>query len=578
MTGKTNDHQLMARTFALIHESLRRNRGIELYDVQLMAAFAMAGGNVAEMQTGEGKTFACAPAALFHALRGRGVHVVTPNSYLARRDFELLCPVFRKLGFQIGLLPEQSPPIEKRIAYECDVTYGTGYEFGFDYLRDQLALQQRTGHRLGTHILGQLQGHLANSAGSIQRGLACAIVDEIDNVLMDDAVSPLAVSDAATGDAMDADVHRLARSILGKLVDGRDYRIAAANNSLGLTPVGIRAIHADDVPIPVHHLTRTWTEYVEQALRAHLLMHRDVHYIVRDGSVQIVDASTGRIFSDRSWRDGLHQAVEAKEGLRISTEKQPLAQITRQRFFRLYETLCGMSGTAIECRVEFQQVYGLRVTQIPLRVPSQRIVLPVRFFSHASTKWDAIADSVRQVHVTRRPVLIGTRSIQDSERLAGQLSDAGIPFQLLNGRQDAEEATVIAQAGREGMVTISTNLAGRGTDIRLHPQVAARGGLHVIVAECHESSRVDRQLIGRCARQGDPGSAQKFISAEDSLIQNHGAWLLNSMTRYADSAGEVHLDLTRHVERIQRAAERNQFAVRTRLLDADMARDSLLTR
>ncbi|MEO8496041.1 MAG: preprotein translocase subunit SecA, partial [Planctomycetota bacterium] len=348
--------------------------------------------------------------------------------------------------------------------------------------------------------------------------------------------------------------------------------------SVRLTQEGVAWIHQTQHELPIHLLHRTWSEYVQQALHARLL-RRDVHYIVDDqGTVQIVDTSTGRIFTDRSWRDGLHQAVEAKERVVITGERRPLAQITRQRFARLYERLAGTTGTATGCEREFQQVYRLEVQSIPLRTPSQRAIWPARFFTRQQTKWDAIAASVDELHARQRPVLVGTRSIADSERLAELFRQQGIEFELLNGRQDAEEAAIVGQAGLRGAVTIATSLAGRGTDIKLGTGVADLGGLHVVVCECDESERIDRQLIGRCARQGEPGSAQIFVSAEDSLVAQHGSWLAQSIARLAGPDGELRLDLLPKIRRIQRAAERRANAARAALLRRDLSRDSLHSR
>ncbi len=527
------------------------------------------------MQTGEGKTLACAPAAYLHGLTGRGVHIATPNAYLAHRDCELLSPAFRRLGVSVGLLPEREANDRKRAAYLCDVTYGTAYEFGFDYLRDQLSLRQTAGRPLGQTLWRRVRGDVATLPEVIQRPLYCVIVDEIDNVLLDDAGSPLVLSGTVDAEASDSLAHQLAHCIAARLVPDQHFQYDSSMGSVRLTDAGIDRIHANEVVVPVPILLRTWTEYVEKALLARLVFRRDVHYVVIDGAVQIVDASTGRIYSDRTWQDGLHQAIEAKEGLRITAEKHPLAQITRQRYFRLYQRLSGMTGTAAGCEREFRQVYGLRARSIPLRAPCQRQILPPRFFANSRAKWQAVTESVVELHALGRPVLIGTRSIDDSECLAAMFSQHALEFELLNGRQDATEAAVVAGAGRAGAITIATNLAGRGTDIRLAPEVAVRGGLHVIIAECHDSPRVDRQLIGRCGRQGDPGSAQTFVSAEDSLIQRFGPWLAQSMQRHAGSSGELALDLTRQVRRLQTLAQRRDYASRCALLRRDQSRDEL---
>ena len=444
-------------------------------------------------------------------------------------------PAYKLLGISVGLLPEQSgSPADKRDAYRCDITYGTGYEFGFDYLRDQLTLQQASRRTLGTATLESLLGQSSTSASQVQRELYYSIVDEADNVLLDDAASPLILSGAAQGEAEDAEVHRAAREMVGELQAGEHYRASPAAGRFELTDAGVEWIHRGEDRIPIEQLQRTWSEYVEQALRA-VALRRDVHYVVTDdGEVQIVDTSTGRIFTDRTWREGLHQAVEAKEGVQITPEKHALAQITRQRFSRMYDRLAGMTGTAAGCEREFRQVYDLGVVPIPLRTPSRRELWPTRFFVEQSQKWNAIADSVQEIHRQQRPVLVGTTSIADSEHLAQLLRGRGVEFQLLNGRQDADEAAVVSEAGHRGAVTIATSLAGRGTDIKLGSGVMELGGLHVIVSECSDSARVDRQLVGRCARQGDPGSAQMFVSAEDPLIQQHGSWLVPSIERHAD--------------------------------------------
>ncbi len=563
--------------FALMCDAIRRVQGVELYAVQLMAARILARGRVAEMQTGEGKTLACAPAAYLHGLTGRGVHIATPNAYLAQRDCELLSPAFQMLGVSVDQLPERASVERKRAAYQCDVTYGTGYELGFDYLRDQLSRRRTTGRELGQTLWARVRGGDTSQTETTQRALYYVVVDEIDNVLLDDAGSPLVLSGTANAEASDLEAHQLAHRLSTRLIAERHYRFDPSTGSVRLTDAGVDFIHTDEVDIPIPVLLRTWAEYVEKALLATLHFRRDVHYVVVDGAVQIVDASTGRIFADRSWQDGLHQAIEAKEGLRITAEKHALAQITRQRFFRLYERLCGMTGTAAGCAREFRQVYGLRTQSVPLRVPSRRKILPPRNFASAAAKWQAVVQSVVQIHDVGRPVLVGTRSIDDSEHLADLFQQQGLEFELLNGRQDATEADVLVRAGQRRAITIATNLAGRGTDIRLAPEVVSLGGLHVIVAECHDSRRVDRQLIGRGARQGDAGSAQTFVSAEDSLIQRFGPWLAPTMQRHATPAGEVPLDLVRQIHRLQAIAERQEYASRCALLRRDLSRDVLLS-
>ena len=576
---RTSRPSTVDMSFALASEALRRTQGVELFDVQIYAALKLADGHVAEMQTGEGKTLSAVPVAVARGLTGQGVHVATPNTYLSQRDYEQLKPAYELLGLTAGLLPEPTSEIATRAAYECDITYGTGYQFGFDYLRDQLVLRRNLASKsLGHSIIDRLRTRQPYTTSVAQRSRAFAIVDEVDHVLIDDAGSPLILSDTGNSAATDADAHIMARALAIQMAPDRHYRWLPAVGRIELTPQGQERIFAPDVEIPVKQLRRAWTEYIEQALRAELLFRCDVHYIVQAGQVQIVDASTGRIFSDRTWQDGLHQAIEAKEQLEVTAEKHVLAQISRQRFYRLYEQLAGMTGTAQGCEREFKHVYQLSVTPIPLRVSSRRKTWPLRCFATSDAKWQAIARDIQAIHQTGRPVLVGTRSIADSEHLASVLTRNGLPFALLNGRQDEEEAELVSLAGRVSAITLATDLAGRGTDIRLQDHVRHLGGLHVIVAEPHESTRVDRQLTGRCARQGDPGSVQTYVCAQDALIQLHGPWLTKTLTAAADRNGEVRVDLTRRLRRLQRIAERMQFAARSQLLRRDLQRDSLLAK
>lgn len=573
---RTSEPHLLVAGLALACEALRRVGNIRLYDVQLLAAMAMSRRCIAQMQTGEGKTFVALAASLHLAMAGRGVHVITPNLYLAARDEKQAASVASALGLTVALLPERAEPHQKIPAYDADITYGTGHEFGFDYLRDQLSLRQQARERLGERLLRQLDPSTSSRRITMQRGLVYAVVDEADSVLIDDAGSPLVLSFGSNQRAPDADAHLTARALAAELKSGEEFVLEASSGRVALTAVGLQRCHADDVAIPVLQLVRPWTEYVHQALRARYLFRRDVHYVIQDEEVRIVDETTGRIFEDRSWQDGLHQAIEAAEDLMITAEKYSVAQVTRQRFFRLYENLSGMTGTALGCDRELHDVYNLDVEEIPLRVPSQRLVSAARFFADSSAKAQAILLAAVKQRESGRAVLIGTRSISDSELLAKGLSDLGIPFQLLNGLQNADEAEIVSAAGQPGSITIATNLAGRGTDISLHPNVKSAGGLHVIVAECQTSSRMDRQLIGRCARQGDPGSAEIFTSADDALVSQYGPWLANALRREADSTGEVHSDFTAQLNRIQATAERQQYAARVNMLRRDIARDSLL--
>lgn len=557
--------------FALALETIRRTIGVELFDVQLLASLCLADGKIAEMQTGEGKTLSGLPAAIYRGLSGLGVHVVTTNSYLASRDCEQLRPAFEALGLSVGLIADGQAETEKRTAYRNDITFGTGYEFGFDYLRDQTRLRANAQLGLGAEILAALDRGSCSTSQLLQRGFPFCIVDEIDQVLLDEAVSPLILSETSGEEATDATAYRAAHNLARRMLLGRDFNLDPAGTRATLTGDGAELIHGADIAIPLSVLTRSWSEYVEHALHALFLLKKDAHYIVRDATIQIVDSSTGRIFSDRSWQDGLHQSVEAKEGVKITAAKRIQAKITRQRFYRLYQAMSGMTGTATGFESEFDKTYGLKVSSIPLRRPCQRQMYRSRFFAGRDAKAAAIVASVRKMKQAGRPVLVGTQTILDSEDLAERLTREGIEFELLNGKQDAAEADVIAGAGDIGKVTIATNMAGRGTDIKLSGEVKRLGGLHVIVAERHESARVDRQLIGRAGRQGDAGSAQAFISAEDALIQNQGHWLAKEMVRLSDSGGEISVDLSQHVVRLQRHAERMHQAARTAIFRIDLA-------
>jgi preprotein translocase subunit SecA len=474
-----------------------------------------------------------------------------------------------------GLLPERVDAFKKKPAYDCDITYGTGHEFGFDYLRDQLTLRKEQYRVLGTRLLARLQQDFNPGRLTMQRGLEFAVIDEADSVLIDDAGSPLVLSMSSAESAADARAHHTAKALSEVLVSGRHFHLDPASGLIILTPEGTQRCHAADVAIPVAQLVRPWADYVQQALRARLLFRRDVHYVIEKNEVRIVDETTGRIFEDRFWQDGLHQAIETREGLPVTAEKEPIAQITRQRFFRRYRNLCGMTGTAAGCEQEFADVYRLQVREIPLRVPSARRLLPTRYFATGNAKSQAIVDDIRRLRKTGRPILVGTRTIADSENLAQQLRDEGIEHQLLNGLQNSAEAEIVRNAGQRGAVTIATNLAGRGTDISLSPEVREAAGLHVIVAECQLSGRMDRQLIGRCARQGDPGSAQIFVAADDVLLQLHGPWLAAAVIREADDQGEAHVSFNSQLHRIQAIAERQQRFGRMQMLQRDTVRDSL---
>ena len=505
----------VARALAVARQAAAATLGMHPYDVQVMAAAALLEGRMAEMQTGEGKTLSAALAAAVAGLAGRQVHVITVNDYLARRDGEALAPFFARLGLRAGYVVHETPPAERRHAYTAPITYVSNKEVAFDYLRD--AIRRRDAPTATHQRLARLGG-AASGGGLVLRGLDFAVVDEADSVLIDEARTPLIISGEGPADA-DYARAQAALSLVAGLVQGDDYLLDRQARRIDLTADGQRRIAALTERVGAewgNMLART--ELVRRALTAELLFERGVHYLVRDGKVQIVDEYTGRIMADRFWNDGLQQMVEAKEGCAPSRSRTSLARITYQRFFARYRHLCGMSGTVAEVAAELRATYGLGTTRIPTHRPSRRLAGSPVIVRDAEAKWRLIAARALTLAQAGRPVLIGTRSVAASERASALLGAAGLDHALLNAAQDAEEAAVVAQAGAPGRVTVATNMAGRGTDIRLGPGVAERGGLAVIATERHDAARIDRQLAGRCARQGEPGSLHVILSLDDALL------------------------------------------------------------
>lgn len=559
--------------FAVVREAAHRAVGQRPYLVQMMAGFALADGHFAEMATGEGKTLAAIFPAVHRAIKDGGVHLCTVNSYLAGRDHRWMSPVYRMLGLTCGLLPEGWSQQGKNQAYACDITYGTGYELGFDFLRDQLALMDMGKPGLGETLRAGLIGRPKRRSSGFQRGHPAVVIDEADSVLADEALMPLILTRAGDRPHAHPRIFHAARALFG-LLSPEDYLAEPDSHTVGLTQPGLDKAYARKPAADVGVLSRPWHAYVELALHAELFLHRDAHYVIKDGRVWLVDQNTGRLFRDRKWRDGLHQSVEAKEGLQVSEEAPAAVSIARQEFFRLYGHLCGMSGTLSENKGEFRAAYGRQVVVIPLNRECRRVHLPDRVFKNASAKLDAILEDVERRRAAGQPMLIGTKTISSSERIAAALRARGVEFSLLNAKQDAEEAATVAQAGRRGAVTIATNMAGRGTDIPLGPGAAAAGGLHVIGAERQQSGRLDRQLAGRGARQGDPGSAQFFISPDDELISRFKPELGDRWRgQPSDAKGELAPRCAKDVKRLQGALEerfalmRQDAAVRERWLD-----------
>ena len=555
---------------ALIAESVRRTHHIAPYDVQLHAGHVLAAGHLGEMATGEGKTLVALLPAFCFALEGRGAHVATVNSYLAERDCEFARPAFERLGMSVGLLVEKAPRADKHESYASDVTYGVGTEFGFDYLRDQLAIGALGDVRPHFHEI--LSGRAQPKADVVQRGHAFAVIDEADSVLIDEARSPLIVATGARQPHRTPQVFHLADRIAAGLRADHDFTRDPHSHRLTLTREGTRRALDQLTDNVLQHLLRLWQGYIERALHARLQLRRDVHYVVSDGKVVIVDEFTGRPCPDRTWSDGMHQAVEASAGVTITEENASEATITRPAYFRLYEKVCGMTGTAREAAAELRECYRLPSTVIPLHRPSRRQLLPDRVFVTRMAKLEAVAREIAARRAAGQPVLIGTRTIENSESLAEKLTSHGLPFRLLNAKQNAEEAAIIERAAEPGAITIATNMAGRGAHIPVPGESLRAGGLHVIGLERHESARIDRQLIGRCARQGQPGSAQFFLSLEDDLLTRHAPGL---SAPQANADGELPPDFARHFSRVQRKVEAEDREQRRQLAHYDKWLDEL---
>ena len=590
--------RLLPEAFAVVREAARRTLGMRHFDVQLIGGAVLHRGRIAEMRTGEGKTLMSTLPAYLNALSGEGVHVVTVNEYLAQRDADWMGPVFRFLGLTVGVVRSAQAPAEKRAAYLCDITYGTNNEFGFDYLRDNLAFRLED---------------------RVQRGLAFAIVDEVDSILIDEARTPLIISGPAEESTdtyvrinkLVPQLERVAgppRKDVAEEEGPGDYTVDEKQRQVHLTEAGHERVEAlmiqagllregeslyDPANIRLMH-------HLNAALRAHALYKRDVEYIVRGGEVIIVDEFTGRTMPGRRWSEGLHQAVEAKEGVRVREENQTIASITFQNYFRLYKKLSGMTGTADTEAPEFLQIYGLEVNVIPTHRPMIRKDMADLVHLTQDDKFKAIVEDIRDCASRQQPVLVGTTSIETSELISGILTKENIPHQVLNAKQHEREAQVVAQAGRPGAVTIATNMAGRGTDIVLggnleaelatlafdapaeerervrtewqarHDQVVAAGGLHIIGTERHESRRIDNQLRGRSGRQGDPGSSRFYLSMEDNLMRIFGDpnFTKRLLTVAGMKEGEVIESrmLSKRIETAQRKVESHNFDIRKQLL------------
>jgi len=580
--------EILPEAFAVVRETARRTLGERHYDVQLIGGIVLHEGKISEMATGEGKTLVSTLPAYLNSLRGEGVHIVTVNDYLAKRDSEWMGAIYRFLGLSVGVIVHELNDQERKKAYGCDITYGTNNEFGFDYLRDNMKFD--------------IQDY-------VQRDLNYAIVDEVDSILVDEARTPLIIS-GPTEESTDK-YYKINR-IIPSLKQGKDYQIEEKTHAAFLTEEGVaqveRLLHVENLYDPRNIET---LHHVNQALKAHTLFKKDVDYVVKDGQVVIVDEFTGRLMPGRRWSDGLHQAVEAKENVRIENENQTLATVTFQNYFRMYKKLAGMTGTADTEAAEFRKTYNLDVVVIPTNMPLVRTNHSDVIYKTEEEKFRAAVREIEELHKLGRPVLVGTISIEKSEKLSLLLKKRGIPHNVLNAKHHEREAEIIAQAGRVGMVTLSTNMAGRGTDILLggNPKFLARtmveekddpetmqkayeeayrkalivvqkekekvvqsGGLHVLGTERHEARRIDNQLRGRSGRQGDPGSSRFYLSLQDDLMRIFGSERISKiMDRLGIEEDQPieHNLVTRAIENAQRKVEAHNFEIRKHLLEYD---------
>jgi preprotein translocase subunit SecA len=566
------DHTTIVESFALTTDALRRTSGKIYYDVQLLGGLVLASGGIAEMQTGEGKTITCGLPSALYGLTGKGVHVATTNAYLAARDHEEMLPVFDFLGLSSDLVFSEQDFPAKRAAYQKDITFGTGYEFGFDFLRDQLAMRNRPHQKLGSRFITTLRGLPSAVARTMQRPLHFAIVDEADSVLIDEAATPLILSGGKNGVAADRQLYLWAMQIAENLTETTHFEIDSVKESISINDTGWTTIH-QYLPSDIQaRLQRPWSLYVEQALRAKHFFTRDTDYVVNDGEIVIVDQNTGRLHEDRKWRSGLHQAVEVREGCHLTDEREIEARITRQRYFKFYDTVAGMTGTATGNEAELLEFYQLPVVKIPRNKPSLRKTVPARYFADATSKYLAIAEDATIRSLTGQPVLIGTRTINQSREISSLLRAKKVEHVILNGVQDLSESLVIGQAGQPGRITIATNMAGRGTDIKMSDDAKLAGGLHVAVVEHQQSPRVDRQLIGRSARQSDPGSCQFFVCAEDEIIQRYEPSLGEAMQKSAqrhNNKGECDRRFDKEIQLLQQRIERLNFEARRSMVIHD---------
>lgn len=569
MHGLTED--LITESFALVKVACHLHLGITPYDTQLLAARMMLDGHLAEMATGEGKTLATAIGASVAALAGSPVHVITANDYLVSRDAEQLLPLYQALGLSVGTITQTHDTSARMQAYERNITYVTAKELVFDYLRDKTIAAQDD---------APLHQHLAKLSGQhskrLLRGLNVAMIDEADSILLDEARVPLILSRNVPQEDQ-LTYHSKAMELATRLNLGQDFALHSQQFTVSLTPQGSQKI--EDFCV---NLSQLWHNRMHrenticQALAAQYLYQKDQHYLVHQNKVHIIDEVTGRVASGRVWSQGLHQMIELKEGCKTSAETITLSQITYQRFFQRYLSVGGMSGTLHEARIELFKLYGLRVVKVPLRKPSQRVIMPTRLYPTQQQVWQHVISQIKVMQAQGRPVLIGTDSVEDSEQLSQQLHQAHINHQVLNARQDQQEASLVANAGKQNYVTVSTNMAGRGTDIHLDEATIQMGGLHVICCQHNVARRIDRQLIGRAARQGLPGSVETVLSTEKPVMhQYYPRLLLKLMPKHGLCKPQWLVKLI--IQLPQKAAEAEQSAHRMHMMQQDLQQEQALS-
>lgn len=570
--------ELLCYSFALVREIAGRTLGMYHFDSQLLCGLALFHGNVAEMMAGEGKTLVATLPAASAALAGVPVHVITVNDYLAQRDAALMSPVYHFLGLSVGEIVQGKSLDERRRAYSCDVVYCTNKELAFDYLKDLIQLREKR-HPLHLHA-ERIKGESSMLNVLLMRGLHFGIVDEADSVMMDEARIPLIISGKEIINREEMRVYAQAVDLARELEEGVHFRLDLQQRQVELTIDGDHYVTQR-----TQRLSPYWVgsvrriELMNKALMALYLFEEDKHYLVREGKIQIIDEHTGRVMPDRAWERGLHQLIEIKEGCEPSKARETLARISYQRFFRLYHHLGGMTGTADEVTDEFWSIYSMPVVKIPTHRRNQRIFLGAQVFPDADRKWPGVVSRVIEFKQQARPVLVGTHSVEASERLSELLDEAGIEHQVLNAKQDGDEARIVAQAGQPGQVTIATNMAGRGTDISLASEVEAAGGLHVILTEYHEAGRIDRQLEGRSARQGDPGSYEVMVSLDDFLLRSwrgrrYAALLFHHLTKREWLRNRLGVRIMKFE---QRRLEKLYAKRRSELLKADEKQGEILS-